>query len=146
MFGTNVYLSNKAGTFDEEIAAGLPQNPFQHMNTKLKAGYQFRSPNIEKNVWADTLPSLYNTEGPFNLDIVLTEDGDKKTVDAKIWFESKEDAALFAWTNVENWQKWGDAAEKEHQESIKAAKKKPKLKIDKNGKITVTVTATTIEP
>lgn len=144
MFGTVVSLRNRAGTYSEDIASGLSKNPLQNMKNSLTTGYQFRSPNILNDVWQSTFVSLANVEGPFKLEAELVEEADKKVVNAKITFESKDDAAIFAWSNVEHWQKWSDALENEHKAAVKEAKKPKKLKIDKDGKITIKVTATTL--
>lgn len=145
MFGTKITLTNTDKTFSEDIVSGFtPANPLKNMSTSVKTGYQFRSPNINLDVWAGTFKSLAGSEGKFNLTAELTEENDKKTVDAWVRFESKEDAALFAWSNVEHWQKWSDALEKEHKAAVKESKKPKKVKIDKDGKITIRATVTTL--
>lgn len=143
MFGTNISLVNRDGTYNQSIVSGFnPSNPLENMDKKVKTGYMFRSPNINPDDWAPTLSSLANCDGKFNIMAELTEKDGQHAITAWIRFAEKSDAALFAWTNVEIWQKWSDELEKENKATARV--KKPKLKVGKDGKITVTVTATTL--
>lgn len=143
MFGTTIALSSKDGTYNEIITDGFgPQDPLRNLDTKIKTGYLFRSPKIKKTDWPSTFGSLHNVDGKFNLMAELDDtDENNKTVTALVRFADQSDAALFAWAQVDTWQKWSDALEKEAKAD---ARKKPTLKIGKDGKITIKTTVTTL--
>jgi hypothetical protein len=67
---------------------------------------------------------------------------DKKSITALIKFAEQSDAALFGWTNVQVWQKW--SIELEAEAALEAKKKPPKVKIGKDGRVTVKVTVSTL--
>jgi len=143
MFGTTVSLVTRDGSYEQTIVTGFnPPNPLKNMDNKLKTGYMFRSPNIKIDDWAPTLGLLSNCDGKFNLTAELSEKNENRTVTAWLRFSEQSDAALFAWADVNIWQKWSDDLEKQAKAESKA--KPPKLKVGKDGKITVTVTATTL--
>jgi hypothetical protein len=143
MFGTTISLATRDGSYEQVVVTGFnPADPLKNMDGKVKAGYMFRSPNIRIEDWAPTMGSLSNCEGKFNLTAELSEKNEQKTVTAWLRFAERDDAALFAWANVDIWQKWSDDLEKQAKSESKA--KKPKIKIGKDGKITVTVKTTTL--
>ena len=140
VFGTKILLSNRDKSFNQEIANGLDTNPLANMNTKLKDGYWFRSPNIANDAWTNMLSNLWQLSGEFNLWAVFADEA----VTGYIKIADQSDAALFAWANVETWQKWSNAQEEEDIKNTKSAKKKPKIKVHKDGRITVKATVTTL--
>jgi hypothetical protein len=143
MFGTTITLSSKDGTYNEIITEGFgPQDPLRNHDTKIKTGYLFRSPGIKQSDWSSTFNSLHNVDGKFNLTAVLDDtDENNKIVTSLVRFADQSDAALFAWSQVSTWQKWSDALEKEAKVD---ARRKPKVKVGKDGKITIKTTVTTL--
>jgi len=138
--GYDVYLRSKGGTHDVLVAENLGYDPLKKHSTKVKEGYMFRSPGIATEDWSGTLRSLGNTDGNFSITAEIAKDerrgGDRVT--AWIKFAEREDAAMFAWTNVEVWQKWSDEQEKEAQEEAKQSKKRNiKATVDKDGNIQI---------
>lgn len=140
-FGTTVYLSNKLKTINHLVVQDLDFNPIKNNKSTVKTGSLFRSPDIKVDDLAITLRSLRNISGNFNLSVEY----DKKTemMTAFIRFADKSDAALFGWSNIEVWQKWSDQKQEEAEKAKK--QKPPKLKVGKDGKITVTVVAETLD-
>lgn len=144
MFGTTISLTNRSGTYSETLVTGFnPSNPLRNMSKSVKTGYLFRSPNIDVNDWPSTFNALHNCEGKFNLTAEMDEKDGKTCVTAWVRLEEREDAALFAWTNVEVWQKWSDELEAASREEEKS-RKKAKVFVDKDGKIKATVSVTTL--
>lgn len=89
------------------------------------------------------LKTLYSLEGTFSIRAILERKKDTPdTVIGYATFENKDDAAIFAWSNVEQWQKWDDAKEAEYQEEKKKQPVKPT--INKDGSVTVTVQVSSI--
>ena len=149
MFGTTITLSNKDKSFSEVIATNLDFDPIKKMSKTLKDGYLFRSPGISTNDWTDTLKSIKNIEGEFRITAQVEQEKNKKpTITALIRFKEKSDCAIFAWSNLEVWQKWSDEleaeAQKEAKEYKKALKNPQKVKINKDGTVTVKATVTTL--
>lgn len=140
--GVNVTLSSKDGSYNVKLAEYLDSDPLKNNKSKLKGGYLFRSPKITVDNWADTLKTLHSIDGNFAITAKLeqTKENDPQ-VTAWARFEDKTDAAMFAWSNVEVWQKWSDALE---EEAKAEAKKANKLTITKDGRITGKVTVTTL--
>jgi hypothetical protein len=132
MFGTTVSLATKDGSYREVIAENLSVDPFKNRTHQFEGGYQFRSPNIPLEEWEGTLQSLSMLDGKFAISAEV--DTETKNVTAKIRIAEKEDAAMFAWTNVSVWQKWGDAQEQELKEDRKASRT-PKIFVDKDGNL-----------
>jgi hypothetical protein len=148
ILGTTIYLKSRDGSYNEVVAANLQASPLSNLDKTLtEGGYLFRSPKIKSHEWADMLKSLSNISGKFNITAKLTtdkNDADLKKVSAWIRFAEKDDAAIFAWTNVENWQKWSDTLEAEDQKEAKTRSKPLKAKVTKDGRITVKVTQVTL--
>jgi hypothetical protein len=141
IFGTTVTLATKDGSYSQTIAENLPVDPFKKRAPQFEGGYQFRSPNIPLDEWEGTLKSLSTLEGKFAISAEV--DTESSNVTAKIRIAEKEDAAMFAWTNVSVWQKWSDAQEAELKESIKDGKK-TKVFVDKDGKLKARVKVTSL--
>jgi hypothetical protein len=124
------------------IANGLQFEPFANHRSRLADGYLFRSPHIKPTEWQDVIASFENFTSVFSLVIRPNEgDIDKVGAYALLRIQDQQDAAMFAWSNLENWQKWSDSAEKQEAED---KKQKAKVKVDKDGKVTATVTVTTL--
>ena len=141
MFGTTISVLNRDGSYNKVIVENLDFNPLKNIKTSLKEGYLFRNPNLTDKTLETTLNSLRNVDGNYSFSIKMDKDTNK--LYALIRFKEKNDAAVFAWTNVQNWQKWSDVQEDEEK---KTAKKKPaKIQIGKDGKITVKVTVETLD-
>ena len=75
---------------------------------------------------------LTETDGYFYFEVWET-DG---VFDASLKFANKEDAENLAWTMTETWMKWDTNAEEDWKESRKP-KKPLKVKINKDGSVTV---------
>jgi len=149
MFGTTFTLSNKDKSFSEVVAVNLDFDPIARMSKTLKEGYLFRSPNMSIDEWKQTLLSLRNIEGEHLATARIEMEKDKKpTITALMRFKEKSDAAIFAWSNVDVWQKWSDALEAEaitEDKAYKKALKNPqKVKINKDGTVTIKTTVTTL--
>lgn len=144
MFGTTITLTNHNGSYNETLVSGFnPANPLRNMSRSIKEGYLFRSPNILIENWAPTFGSLHNCEGKFNLTAELSKKNDRQVVTAWIRFAEKSDAAMFAWSNGEIWQKWSDELEAASREEQKTPTKS-KIFVDKDGKIKATVSVNTL--
>ena len=143
MFGTTVSMVSKNQDVNEVIAENLDFDPLKNHKSKIEKGFLFRSPKITADIWQLTLKSLRNVDGEYN--VKLSMDKDSKDIDALIKFKNKNDAAVFAWTNLEHWQKWSDAQEVEEQAAAKERKKPLKAKVNKDGTVTVKVKVTTLK-
>jgi hypothetical protein len=145
MFGTKINLQTRDKSYDQVLVEGFnPVNPLKNQNKKVTGGYLFRSPNIRNDDWPAVFSSLANAEDQYSLTAELTGEDDKVKIDAWIRFVSQSDAAIFAWTNVDKWQKWSDALEKEERKDAKTRGKPLKATVDKNGNIKVKVKVTTL--
>lgn len=141
--GTTVSMTSRNKEVDQVLIENLDFDPLKNNKSKLEKGYLFRSPNISNDVWQLTLKSLRNVDGEYSVNVKM--DKDSKNVDALIRFKEKNDAAIFAWTNVEHWQKWSDDQETEEQAAAKERKKPLKAKVNKDGTVTVKVKVTTLK-
>lgn len=139
--GTTILLESRDKSYKEILVEFLENNPLKNNKAKISGGYFFRSPKIEPEQWKLMLESLERIQGKFSVSakVYSTKSGTSVTGYAR--FENKDDAALFAWTNVSEWQKWSDEQEAEWQQT---ARTKPRIKITKDGRITGTVTVTTL--
>jgi hypothetical protein len=139
--GTSVILESRDKSYTETLVEYMEFDPLKNNKSKISGGYFFRSPNIKPEQWRSMLESLERIDGKFSISakIYKTKNGDSVTGYARL--ENKDDAALFAWTNVQEWQKWSDEKEAEYQASVK---RKPGLKVTKDGRIVGTVTITTL--
>jgi hypothetical protein len=141
--GTNVFLQSANKKYHECLAENLENNPLANLVDSLPSGFVFRSPNIQTEDWEQMLKTLYSLEGTFSIRAILERKKDTPdTVIGYATFENKDDAAIFAWSNVEQWQKWDDAKEAEYQEEKKKQPVKPT--INKDGSVTVTVQVSSI--
>jgi hypothetical protein len=141
--GTKVTMTSRNKEIDQVLIENLDFDPLKKCKAKVDKGYLFRSPNISNDVWQLTLKSLRNVDGEYSVNVKM--DKDSKNVDALIRFKEKNDAAIFAWTNVEHWQKWSDDQETEEQVAVKERKKPLKAKVNKDGTVTVKVKVTTLK-
>ena len=139
--GTSVVLENRDRSYRETLVEMLEFDPLKNNKTKITGGYLFRSPKIRTEQWASMLENLDRIDGKFAIWARQYTDKSGSMVTGYARFENKDDAALFAWTNVNEWQKWSDEKEAEWQET---AGRKPRIKVTKDGRITGTVTVTTL--
>jgi hypothetical protein len=141
--GTTVYLVDKNRSYNEKIVEYLDYNPLKNNKANLTGGLLFRSPDIAADVWPGTLETLSRIDGEFSITARLTTDKNKKQqITAWARFSDKNDAAMFAWANVQHWQKWSDAQDAEDRAETKS--KKNTLKITKDGRLVGNVTLTTL--
>jgi hypothetical protein len=136
MFGTNAWLQDKAGTKKIPVGEQLEFDPAARLAKTMKAGYLFRSPNIKPeqfNGFWDTISSL---DGKVHLAVEMGEE-DALTAYARI--EDKSDATMFAYSH-NDFEKWSDEKTKESRKKTKT----PKLKVGKDGKVTVKVDVETL--
>lgn len=143
VFGTTVAMVSRNKDINQVIVENLDFDPLKNCKNKLDSGYVFRSPKITNDIWDLTLKSLRNVDGDYAVSIKL--DKDTQDVNAVIRFKDKTDAAVFAWTNVENWQKWSDAQEVEEDAAAKERKKPLKATVNKDGTVTVKIKVTTLK-
>lgn len=141
MFGTTVILENKSQKTQDCILENVDFNPLDNHTTSIKEGYQFRSPNVKSDDWYDILSGLGNIEGPYN----LWAQKNDNVVNCFVVFQEKSDAAIFSLGNTVHWQKWSDEKESAEKADLKTKKKKPKLKVNKDGSVTVKVTVETLK-
>lgn len=140
MFGTNVWLGTKDKKVNLQVAENFEFDPISKLSPKLKDGYLFRSPNIDPDRFPEVFGTLEQISGPIN--IWAEQDTNSEKITAYAAVEDRMDAAMFAYAQVEIFQKWSKALE---EEARAEAKRKPqKLKINKDGTITVRVTTTTL--
>ena len=141
--GTTVRLVSRDGAYNEILAQYLESDPLVNNKPKLEKGYLFRSPKIKTSDWAQMLETLTRIDNNFAITAsAFYKNDEEPTVIALARFEDKDDAAVFAWANVEHWQKWSDAEEIEAQQEL--GRKSPKLKITKDGRIVGKVTITSL--
>jgi hypothetical protein len=140
IFGTTVKLRSRDGSYEIQVAENMDFDPVARLDSKLKEGYLFRSPQIESNLFPHVFESLNMISGPVNIWIEQDKKSEKLIGYAVV--QDKMDAGMFAFANVEHWQKWSNELE---AESRAEAKRKPqKIKINKDGTIKVKVTTTTL--
>lgn len=140
IFGTNVHMHTKDKSLDEQILTNFEFNPITRLSPRLKTGYFFRSPDIDSSKWQSVFETLNQIVGKINIWAEL--DTKTKKVTAYAIVEDKSDAAMWAWAQVETFQKWSVA---QQEEARAEAKKKPqKIKVNKDGTVTITVTTTTL--
>lgn len=140
VFGTAVWLGTKDKSVNQQVAANMPFDPIKRLQPKLKKGYQFRSPGISFDKFQSVFETLEQISGPIN--IWAERDEKTENITAYAVVEEKSDAAMFAWAQVETFQKWSDA---QQAEAKAEAKRKPqKVRINKDGTIRVRVTQTTL--
>lgn len=139
-FGTKVWLQTKDQSYKELVAENLKTDPLSKLNTKLKDGYLFRNPRTDVDTLASVFETVESLEGPVNLWAELDDKTKVVTTYARI--QDAGDATMFAFAQVETFQKWSDEKDKEER---KEAKRKPqKLKVNKDGTVRVKVTATSL--
>lgn len=142
--GTTITLSTHDGSYNIKLAEYLENNPLKNNRAKLTTGYLFRSPNIATDQWASMLETLNNIEGNFSITAkVVTDKENNSVVTAWARFEDKSDAAVFAWSNVDHWQKWSD--ENEEQDKQENKNRKTTVKMGKDGRLRVKATVTTLD-
>ena len=140
MFGTKISLVNKDNSFNEVVVENLDIDPFTKVNKKLKSGYLFRNPKTDVSHLSSVFETIQHFEGQTN--IWAEMDNKSKTITTYVRIVDNADAAMFAFSQVENFQKWSDDLD---NEARKEAKRKPqKVKINKDGTVTVKVTATSL--
>jgi hypothetical protein len=106
----------------------------------LRSGYFFRSPGINPHQWQSVFNTLEQIVGKINIWAEYDTKTEKTTAYAIV--EDKSDAAMWAWATVETFQKW---SEPQQTEARAEARKKPqKVKINKDGTVTIRVTTTTL--
>lgn len=139
-FGTKVWLGTKDKSINHLIVENLTFNPVSKFDKKLKTGYLFRNPTADMSELKSVFDTIEVCEGPVNLWAEYDPKKENTVVYARL--QDKSDATMFAFAQVETFQKWSDAQDKEAKTE---AKKKPqKLKINKDGTVTVKVVATTL--
>lgn len=143
MFGTTVSLVSRNKEINQVVATNFDFDPLKNCKSKLEKGYVFRSPRITDSIWELTLKSLRNVDGDYAVNAKM--DKDTKDIYALIKFKDKNDAAVFAWTNLEHWQKWSDEQEQQEEIAAKERKKPLKATVNKDGTVTVKVKVTTLK-
>jgi hypothetical protein len=151
IFGTTVKLEGK-NVPAITIGEGLEYDPVKKLKKTMPDGYLFRSPNLDP----DNLNEIWPTVGRFSGDATLWVEHTPAKVDKKATTPSEDhgkftgfariadqsDAALFAYTHS-LFEKWSDALEEEAQAEAKK-KQESRIKVDKDGKITMDVEVVTL--
>lgn len=141
IFGTTVRAVSRDKTVDIALVENMGFDPIARLDPKLKEGYLFRSPNIEPGLMPHVFESLNMIAGPVN--VWLERDKKSESLTGYAVVQEKMDAGMFAFANVEHWQKWNTELEAEARAAAKA--KPPKIKINKDGTARVKVTVTSID-
>lgn len=141
MFGTTVTVGTKDKSVDIKVAENMEFDPIKRLDSKLKTGYLFRSPDIGSDLFPLVFESLNMVSGPVNIWVEQDKKTEKLTGYAVV--QEKFDAGMFAFANVEHWQKWSE--EKQAQAKVEAKSKPQKVKINKDGTVTIKVTTTTLK-
>ena len=137
VFGTTVAYHTKDKSLNEEVVSSLEFDPIKRLSPRLRTGYFFRSPDIKPDQWSGVFATLEQIVGKINIWAELDTKTEKITAYAIV--EDRSDAAMWAWAQVETFQKWSAAQQEE------ARKKPQKIKINKDGTVTIRVTTTTLE-
>lgn len=141
VFGTTVAYHTKDKALNEEVASNLEFDPIKRLSPRLRTGYFFRSPDIKSHQWPGVFATLEQIVGKINIWAELDTKTEKVTAYAIV--EDRSDAAMWAWAQVETFQKWSTAQQEEAR--AEARKKPQKIKINKDGTVTIRVTTTTLE-
>lgn len=141
VFGTTVYMHTKDMSLNEEVVTNFEFDPIKRLSPRLRTGYFFRSPDIKNEKWPAVFETLNQIVGKINIWAEYDTKTEKITAYAVV--EDKSDAAMWAWAQVETFQKWSAAQQDEAR--AEARKKPQKIKINKDGTITIRVTTTTLE-
>lgn len=141
MFGTCVSIVNQPKNVNELILENVDFNPMHNHSPKVKLGYLFRSPNVAKENWYDVLSGLANIEGSYQ----LWAEARDKTINCFVRITDKNDAAMFALGNSVHWQKWSKEQQVQAVKDAKAKKQKKKIKVNKDGTITVKISVDTLD-
>lgn len=137
IFGTKIWLENPDKSFREMVAENLSVDPFAKLNKRLKQGYLFRNPRTDVSQLASVFDTVQTFEDKYNIWAELDDKSNMITTYVRV--ADKSDATMFAFSQVETFQKWSDEKDKEAR---KEARRRPqKLKINKDGTVSVKVTA-----
>jgi hypothetical protein len=112
------------------------ETDWQLKQKNIKKYFWFRSPSISLADLGTTLSFLSELENTYFLE-VFGESKDKLSASLKLSDET--DAATLAWTLTTTWMKWSKSEEKELK-----SRRPAKVKVGKNGKITVKVQVTSL--
>ena len=142
LFGTTIRMRNRDKTFDKVIVKTVTPaaNPFKRSNPKLEGGYLYHSPDMKESDWEDTVRVLEDIGGEFSISAILDKKSEK--VSALLRIAEQDDAAMIAWGTMNVWEKW--SAEQAEEEIARAKQKPIKAKLGKDGKLTATITVTTL--
>lgn len=140
IFGTKIVLENADQTYSEIVAENLTTDPFLKRDNGLKTGYLFRNPTTDVSQLASVFETVESFENKFNIWAELDEK--TKNITTYVRVSDKSDATMFAFSQVETFQKWSDDLDKQAR---KEARRRPqKIKVNKDGSVRVRVTATTL--
>lgn len=112
------------------------ETDWQLKQKNIKKYFWFRAPSISIADLGTTLSFLSELENTYFLE-VFGESQDKLSASLKLSDET--DAATLAWTLTTTWMKWSKSEEKELK-----SRRPSKVKVGKNGKITVKVQVTSL--
>ena len=112
------------------------ETDWQLKQKNIKKYFWFRAPSISLADLGTTLSFLSELENTYFLE-VFGESQDKLSASLKLSDET--DAATLAWTLTTTWMKWSKSEEKELK-----SRRPAKVKVGKNGKITVKVQVTSL--
>ena len=140
MFGTNLELSTKDGLHKFNVGTGISYDPVKKLRKRLSTGYLFRSPKLNP----ESLSEIWETVEGFAGPAQLTVDFDTKTNEATAYMRIVEmgDAGMFAYAHS-LFEKWSDTNTAEAKKAKKEAKK-PKLTVNDDGTVQVTVEVETL--
>lgn len=141
MFGTTIHLATKDGAYNEMLVENFQGKPVESLASRVGDGYLFRAPNIKPEDWEPTFELTSRFGGKFSLSFEV--DSETKQITGLMRIAEREDAAMLAWADINIWQKWSESQEKEAKAMAKA--KPPKVKIGKDGKVTIKVKVSSLD-
>lgn len=140
IFGTRIVLENADQTYSEVVAENLKNDPFVKRDSRLRTGYLFRNPATDVSQLASVFETVESFENKFNIWAEL--DDKTKTLTTYVRVADASDATMFAFSQVETFQKWSDDLDKQARQE--ARRRPQKIKVNKDGTVRVRVTATTL--
>jgi hypothetical protein len=133
MFGHTYHLT--IGENSVLVRENLESNWLENQK-KSRKSFWFRAPSVSLSELGTTLSFLSELDNTYFLE-VFGDTSDK--LNASLYLSDETDAATLAWTLTGTWMKWSKAEEKELK-----IRKPAKVKVGKNGKVTVKVQVTSL--
>lgn len=142
LYGYNISLVDHDDQLQGMIATKLDHDPLASMTGDLDQGYWFRAPEVTLDQLGDALDSLEYVNTVHNLTVKRVVQTGCFTAYAR--FQDRSDAAMFAFNQLEVFQKWSNAQQQELEQAMSS--RSLEVEFDSDG-ITrnVTITVETLE-